>query len=88
MTLIRKEIPVKMEIDLENNTVSVRKDYVIVDDATGEVVARDLHRRAFIPGDLEKVKSYIQKQSGKEIDFLEKMWTPEVIEAYNRKINE
>ncbi len=39
-------------------------------------------REAFGPGDIEKVKIYIELDSGPEIDFLNNLWTQEIIDNY------
>ena len=63
-------------------TVSVAIDTVINKDDVE--IARSRHRCAFVPGQIEEVKAYTGlSDESPEIIYLNSIWTPEVIQAYN-----
>lgn len=78
--IIKEQIISKIEVDGENKTVSIRKDEIIKENDIE--LARNHHRRAFVPGELEEVKEYMGVEEGPEIAYLESLWTEEVIQAY------
>lgn len=84
MTLSKKQVLKKLEVDLENNTVSIRLDNIIEED--GAEISRQCHRCAFVPGEIEKVKEYLGITTGKEITFLKSLWSPAVVADYGAKI--
>lgn len=85
--MITKEIIIaRFEINPENKTISIRLDTVIKEDDVE--LSRSLHRRAFVPGDIEKVKEYLGVSTSKEITYLNSVWTAAVIKAYKAMIEE
>lgn len=42
------------------------------------------HRAAFIPGEIDKVKEFLGVDTSPEIDFLNSLWTDEVIAKYQK----
>jgi len=71
-------------INTTNKTISVAKDTIVKKD--GVEIARNRHRQAFIPGDIEAVKDYLGVEESPEIDYLNAIWTEEVIEAYQQSL--
>ncbi len=71
-------------INLTNKTISIAKDNVIKKD--GVEIARERDRRAFVPGDIMAVEVYIGLSDAPEIDYLNAVWTQDVISAYNAMI--
>lgn len=78
--------PIFDSIDPNIKTVSVLKRTLILRD--GELIGQENHRCAFVPGDIERVKEYIGETESPEIDYLNAIWTEEVISSYNEKIPE
>lgn len=72
--------PIFTDMDPNLKTVSIALDTVIKKD--GEVIAKQRHRRAFVPGQIQYVKEYIGLETSPEITYLESLWTPEVIAEY------
>ena len=70
----------KVEMNPEYKTVSIRMDTVIKEDELE--ISRSSHRCAFGPGDILKVKEYLGVETSPEIDYLNAVWTEEVIAAY------
>lgn len=74
------------EIILDNinafsKTISIAKDTIIQKD--GVEIARQRNRQAFVPGDIEAVKSYTGfTNADPEIVYLNSIWTQNVIDAY------
>ena len=73
-----------LDMNLKNNTISLRKDTVTYEN--GEELTRAHERCAFVPGDIEKVREYTGLQSGELIDLLNERWTPEVIADYQAMV--
>lgn len=73
-------------INLANKTISIIREVVIKKDNTE--ISRMRHRCAFVPGEIEKVKEYLGTQASPEIDYLNAIWTPEVIKNYQDSLNE
>lgn len=73
-------------IDVTNKTISIAKDIIIKKD--GVEIARNRERCAFAPGDIENVKIYLNVANSPEIDYLNAIWTDEVIAAYKANISE
>lgn len=67
-------------INIINKTISIAKDTIIKKD--GIEVAKKRNRRSFVPGDIEAVKSYMEMTEGPEIDYLNAIWTEQVISDY------
>jgi hypothetical protein len=66
-------------------TVSIAIDTIIKKDDVE--ITRSRHRCAFVPGQIEEVKAYTGlSDESPEIIYLESIWTPEVIKAYNELI--
>jgi len=79
--MITKEVVVsKFEIDTEALTVSIKLDTVIKED--GRELARSSHRRGFVPGDIEDIRTYTGKDVSAELIYLESLWSPEAVAAY------
>lgn len=68
-------------INVTNKTISIAKDTIIKKD--GIIIAKSRHRQAFAPGEIDKVKEYIGINESPEIDYLNAIWTQDVIDAYN-----
>lgn len=81
--MITEEIlqPILTDIDPNTKTISVAIDSVLRRD--GVIVARSRDRRAFTPGQIQDVRAYIGVDESPEIDYLNAIWTQEVIDAYN-----
>lgn len=67
-----KSISIAMDTTLYNNGVQVNKTR---------------HRCAFIPGQIEAVKAYTGWVDCPELDYLNAVWTQEVIDTYNTLFN-
>ncbi len=69
-------------LNLDTKTLSISRFDVITDD--GVVISTGQpHTQAFVPGDIEAVKSYIGLTDSPEITYLQSIWTQEVIDAWN-----
>lgn len=77
--------PIFTDINPHTKTVSIALDTVIKRD--GEIINTSRHRRAFVPGEIQAVKDYIGVQSSPEIDYLNTIWSQEVIDAYNASLD-
>ena len=71
-------------IDVTNKTISLVKDTVVYRD--GIEIARERHRCAYAPGDIEELKVALGTTKSPEIDYLKGVWTPEVISEYRAKV--
>jgi len=76
--------PIFTDINSNNYSMSVAIDTVIKRD--GVIISRSRDRRAFVPGQIEDVKSYTGMTEGPEIDYLNAIWTQQVINDYNAMI--
>lgn len=76
--------PIFTDINPITKTISIAKDTIVKKD--GIEIARNRHRRAFAPGDIEKVKEYLGIDTSPEIIYLESIWTQEVIDNYLNSI--
>lgn len=74
----RQEIVID-NFNVTNKTISVVKYQVIYKDGV-ELSRVHLDRCAFVPGDIDKVKAYLNMQDEPEIKYLESIWTDEVIQ--------
>lgn len=72
-------LPIFSDINPNTKTVSIAKVTVILRD--GVEVSRSEHRCAFYPGQIDAVKVYIGADSSPEIDYLNAIWTQEVIDV-------
>lgn len=69
-------------INVTNKTISIARDSVVYNN--GVEIARNRHRQAFVPGQIEDVKQYTGwGDSEPSIIYLNSMWTQEVIDDYN-----
>lgn len=68
------------DIDALYKTVSICKRTQIIKD--GSVISESRDRRAFVPGQIEDVKTYLGVTDSPEINYLNDVWTSEVIENY------
>ncbi len=85
--MLTEEINIVIDnINADNKTISIAKDVVVKKD--GMEIARNRHRRAFVPGEIEAVKTYLSMSDSPEIDYLNAIWTQEVIDAYLLLIGE
>ena len=83
MSLTKETLPAIFDsIDPYLKTVSVLIRTVYKDN--GVIVSSNDMRRAFVPGEIEGVKEWIGLQESPEISYLESVWTPEVIQAYEQ----
>lgn len=80
--MITEEIlkPIITDINPNNYTISIAKDTIIKKD--GLEIARSRNRCAFYPGDIEKIKIFIDSENSPEITYLQSLWTQEVIDNY------
>lgn len=65
--------------NVTNKSISIVKYNVVYKDGI-ELSRVHLDRCAFVPGDIEKVKAYLNMQDEPEIQYLESIWTDEVIQ--------
>lgn len=70
----------KLEINQDNKTISIRLDTVIKEG--GVELSRSCHRCAFVPGQIEDVKEYLCVEDSPEIQYLNSIWTEDVIADY------
>lgn len=76
----RKEIG-KLDINFKFKTISLRYDTVIEED--GEEIFRNHHRKAFVPGEIEDLKTYTGlSDTNKHIKYIDSLWTPSVVQDY------
>lgn len=78
--------PIFSDINPNDKTVSVAIVTLILKD--GVELSRSEHRCAFAPGQIDAVKAYIGADSSPEIDYLNAIWTKDVISAYLASINQ
>lgn len=71
-------------INTSNKTISIAKDVVVKKD--GVEIARTRDRKAFVPGDIDAVKVYIGTEESPEIDYLNVIWTEQVISEYEESL--
>jgi len=62
-----------------NHSFSIHKDTVVINDSDGREIARNRTTCAFMPDELEKLKIYTGVSSGPLIDYIQSVWTPQVI---------
>lgn len=74
------------DLDLTTKSISIARDTVVMKD--GAEIARNRHRCAFVPGDIEAVKEYMGVTESAEIDYLNAIWTQEAIDAHQAKQGE
>lgn len=67
-------------INLTTKTISIAKDTKILDGSVE--IASNRERKSFVPGQIEDVKSYLGESSGPEIDYLNAVWTTDVISQF------
>lgn len=85
--MLEEEIQVWIDtIHMTNKTISICIQTIIKRD--GVEIARDNHRTAYGPGDIEAVKVCLGVQESPEITYLNTIWTPEVITAYQQSLEE
>ena len=71
----------QLDVSVSSKTISIAKDTVIKKD--GVEIARERHRRAFGPGEIEGVKEYTGwSDKSPEIVYLNSIWSAEVIAAH------
>ena len=68
------------DINPTYKTVSIVNVTIILNDNVE--IARSSNTMAFAPGQIEAVKSFIGVTSSPEIDYLNAIWTQDVINAY------
>lgn len=74
----------RFEINQENKTISIRLDTVIKENDVE--LSRSCHRTAFVPGQIEDVKAYLGVEDSAEIQYLNSIWTAQVIADYEAMI--
>lgn len=72
------------DVNPETKTISVTILLIVKRD--GVEIARSSNTRAFAPGQIEDVKTYIGVTDSPEITYLESIWTQEVIDAYAQRM--
>lgn len=77
---------ISMEYKWTDNTVSIFKDMPFLNPTTGKNQFVRVDTRAFVPGEIEKVKDYVVDVNLPEYIFIASKWTPEVIDAYHQLI--
>lgn len=75
--------PIFSDINPNLKTVSVIIVTQILND--GIVVAETNDRRAFVPGEIDQLKEYIGANEGPELDYVQAIWTQQIIDEYNNK---
>ena len=68
------------DLNTTSKAISVHIKTVVKDG--DKEVANNLETRAFAPGEIEDVKSFTGVDYSPEIDYLNAIWTPDVIAAY------
>lgn len=88
MALTKKDIINEITINLKHKTVSVEKTTVITDENDIEIVKQtSLH--GFDPVDIDRLKNFTGlDDTNIHINYIDSLWTQEVIDAYNAKIAE
>lgn len=72
--------------NIKSHCVSVRIDQVVYDDNNNEILRKDADAACFSPLDLDKLKEFINKEYGPEIDFVAFYWTDSVKDNYLKRI--
>lgn len=80
----RELLPVIDTINPNTKTISIMKESIIEED--GVEISRTNHRCAFAPGDIEEVKKYMVCEKCPELDYLQAIWTDDVVKAYKESI--
>lgn len=84
--MLEERVEYKIDnIDIANKTISIAKDVVIKKD--GSEIARNRHRCSFAPGDIEAVKVYLGVSESPEINYLNAIWTEQVISDYRASLD-
>lgn len=78
-------LPIFDNIDPNLKTVSVLKRTLVKKD--GVVISSHDQRCSFYPGQIEEVKSHCEVEDSAEIQYLNSIWTPEVIANYDALVN-
>lgn len=86
MSYIEKIETIIDNINTTNKTISIAKDKVVLKDDVE--IARQRHRCAFAPGDIEAVKEYLGIEESAEIDYLNAIWTEQVVADYQASLNQ
>ncbi len=76
--------PIISDINTETKTISIAKDTIVKKD--GVEIAKQRHRCAFVPGDIEAVKNYLGVNDSPEINYLNSIWTEQVIADYKASL--
>ena len=71
-------------VNLQTGTLSILKREYTLDD--GLITDHQDIRRAFVPGQLDAVKQFLGVDESPEIAYLESLWTPDVIAAYQQQL--
>lgn len=88
MALIKEVKFKKLDIDVETWFISLAFIPVYVEDGVEQDRGR-FQRRAFVPGDIEKVKAFTGLgDNNKHIQYIDSLWTAQVIAAYQASIAE
>lgn len=88
MSIIKSKKLKNFDVDAENKTVSISYEIILTDDIEGEL-ARKKYRRAFVPGQVEEIKAWAEVgNQNPYIVFLNSIWTPAVISAYQASLEE
>lgn len=76
----------KLDIDIENWTISIAFVPIITKDGD-EYIRGKVHRRAFVPGEIDAVKEFTGLgDNSKHIQYINSLWTPEVIAEHQAKV--
>lgn len=68
-------------LNLDLKTLSISRYDVIMEDGV-EISASNPHTQGFSPGEIEDIKSFIGVTDSPEITYLESIWTPDVVAAW------
>ncbi len=77
-------LPILTDINPNTKTISCAIDTIVLKDSVE--IARTRDRRAFVPGEIEQFKQYVGATSSPEIDYLNAIWTADVISAYQQSL--
>jgi len=85
--MLEEQLQISIDnINTATKTISIAKDTVILRD--GVEISRDRFRCAFYPGQVEDVKVFTGwSNETPEVIYLNAIWTPEVIAAYQDLLN-
>ena len=69
------------DMNPQTKTISITNITIVKDD-NGNEIAQSNHTKAFAPGDIEDVKTYINATDTPEITYLNSIWSADAIAAW------